>query len=89
MRYANRRDETQAEIVSALERIGCSVADMSRVGGGAPDLVVARNGRTVLLECKSRSGKLRTEQELFRALWRGEIYTVRTVDEAIGVMIGE
>ena len=90
MRLAARRDANHSEIVRALEQIGCSVLDLSRVGGGCPDLLVARNGRTMLLEIKDGAKppsrrRLRGNQQDFFARWNGEAYRVTTVDEAMEV----
>lgn len=79
------RDRNQREIVDALERIGCSVVDLSAAGvAGLPDLLVGRHGRTLLLEVKTPIGKLRPAQTEFFETWRGTPpRVVRSVDEAL------
>lgn len=49
-RRAARRDENEAEIVTALEAVGASVTRISE--DGVPDLLVGFRGRTYLLEIK-------------------------------------
>ena len=83
---AKRTDVNQIEIVKALRKIGCSVQDLSGVGRGCPDLMVARAGRVVLLEVKSKKGKLNKLQMEWRTKWQSIVHTVRSVDEAIAVM---
>jgi hypothetical protein len=92
VRRAARRDTNHAQIARALEDLGYSVLDLSRVGEGCPDILVggidrATGQRTAwLMEIKTERGKLRPGQEAFRAAWRGPIATVRTVDEAFRVV---
>lgn len=81
-----RRDVNHAEIKQALEDCGCSVWDTADVGGGFPDLVVGRQGRTFLLEIKTAKGKEKPAQRAAREVWRGSWQVVRTVDEALHVV---
>jgi hypothetical protein len=88
MRVAAKADDNQAETVRALRRVGASVQTLHRVGCGCPDLLVGYRGRNFLLEIKdgrkSPSRRALTkDQELFHALWRGEIAIVRSVSEAL------
>jgi hypothetical protein len=95
MRKWGKKDDNHNEIALALHRCGCSVFDTSAVGGGFPDLAVGVHNRTVLLEIKrpkakgQKEGEKTPAQKEFFASWRGEVYEVRTVDEAlraVGVM---
>jgi hypothetical protein len=52
MRRASRVDANHAEIVAAFRACGCQVLDLSRVGGGCPDLLVRVRGIIVLVEVK-------------------------------------
>lgn len=82
----HRTDANQAEIIAALEKIGCSVY----VIGRPTDLLVGRtgaNGRhNYLLECKSRSGTKTSFQRKFFSEWRGQVKEVRSVNEALTVV---
>ena len=79
-----RADGNQEPIVKALRKIGCSVVVLSQVGGGCPDLLASRAGRTLLLEVKwPNRGRLSDEQRKFHDAWQGEIVLVRTVDDAV------
>ena len=85
MRRAARVDANQAEIVSALRDIGCSVLDLSRVGEGVPDLLVwSHKVGLVLLEVKIDKGKLTLEQRDFHQRW--PVYVVRSIHEAFAVV---
>jgi hypothetical protein len=93
-------DANQAEIVKALRQLGCSVLDLSAVGGGCPDLLVGRlgaSGRGNLLveiknpKLKNTGGeamrKTRAKQEQFRAEWNGPTVVVETVEHAIAAAL--
>jgi len=79
MRF-NKRDNNEAEIVTALQRVGCSVAYAERQ---PYDLLAGRAGRTYLLEIKDRKGRLRESQLVFGASWKGHYKVVRSVEEAL------
>jgi hypothetical protein len=84
MRKHGRTDDNQEKIVRALRLVGATVADLSAVGGGVPDLLVGFRSRNHLLEVKGPQGKLTPAQEQWRHRWRGNPpVTVRTVDEAL------
>lgn len=51
-RHARRTDTNHQAIVRALRNVGWHVTDASHVGGGFPDLVVAKSGRLMLVEVK-------------------------------------
>lgn len=87
-----KRDANHAAIVKALELAGCSVLDLSAVGGGAPDVLVGYRCSNVLLEIKNPATKRGQKgtgaitvarQTEFRASWRGDPVTVvHTAEEA-------
>lgn len=81
-RHNPKRDANEPEIVRALESIGCDVTRLDK----PVDLVVGYRGRTVLLEVKTKDGKLTEDQKKFFQLFRGEAYIVRTPERAIEVM---
>lgn len=98
---AKRRDANEAAIVAALRAIGCSVAALDQ-GDGVPDLLVGRNGVTLLLEVKNPDaagftipggirrkgrGTLRPAQVEWFAAWRGSpVIEVVSVEEAIAAV---
>lgn len=91
-----RTDRNQAEIIAALRGAGATVVDLSATGGGVPDLLVGRGRVTFLLEVKrpersaneSRPATV-ARQQRFRDTWRGgPVRVVRSVDEALAVVLG-
>lgn len=80
-----KRDANEKAIAAALERIGCAVIPLSRVG--CPDLIVFRpDGSAVLVEVKSKTGKLTSAQMRWRETWRGPYpWIVRSVEDAIAL----
>jgi hypothetical protein len=88
MRRAAKIDANQPDIVKALVQAGCSVRSLAAVGQGFPDLIVGRQGWNYLLEVKdgtlSPSKRALTEDEAeFHASWRGNVFIVNTVAEAL------
>lgn len=84
MGWARRVDATQGPIVDALEAIGVSVFDASRVGTGFPDLVWGYRQVTGLLEVKVQGGKLNQKQVGFHTRWRGApVIVACTPEEAV------
>lgn len=82
----NATDSNQAIIMEMLRRAGCSVQSLHTVGHGCPDLLVARNGITVLMEVKTEKGRLSTSQMEWIAHWKGRVYVVRSPEEALEVI---
>jgi len=83
---ARRVDANHADIIDAFRRMGCSVADLSRIGGGIPDLAVGLYGRTVLVEVKDgrkppSARKLTPDEDRFRRGWKGYYAIVESLDD--------
>lgn len=98
-RFGAKVDGNQEAIVDALRTAGCSVQSLSRVGDGAPDLLVGRARVNFLLEVKRphASGKrggplvdaraeLSLEQEAWHRLWRGSVSVVRSPEDALNAV---
>lgn len=71
--------------------IGCTVADTSRAGEGFPDLVCGYRGKNYLLEVKDgrkkkSAQKLTPAQVVFHGDWKGQIATVKNLEEALEVV---
>ena len=82
----HRADDNQQEIVDALRDIGVSVLVLSQVGFGCPDLLIGWRKNNYLLEIKTENGKLRKSQIEFFDTWKGRVFIVRSVDEAIELL---
>ena len=80
MRRAAKRDISEPEIVSTLERCGFSVFRMDQ----PVDLLVGFRGQTYLVECKTGKGKLTVGQAQFIEQWRGHpVQVLRDAQEAM------
>lgn len=93
-RTGARKDANHHEIVSALEAAGCSVLDMSEIGGGCPDIAVGFRGGTFLLEIKNRKTQygragLNKYQVAWHKAWRGKVSIVTTPIEALEAVLGD
>ena len=92
MRRAARTDGPHAAIREALRRQGWYVRDLSRVGGGWPDLLAAKDGGIRLIEVKdgqlspSRRRLTADEARVHAALHAHgvAVWIVESVDEVLG-----
>lgn len=89
--YGRRSDAAQPAIVEELRRRGYSVILTHRAGGDAPDILVGKNGITVMVEVKSphrlsKDKSLQARQAETRAAWRGGMFirawTVEQIEAA-------
>lgn len=78
-------DSNHGEIVNHLRKLGWSVTSLAKVGSGAPDLVVGVDGVNVLLELKMPGEKLNDFEKAWHESWRGRVYVVHSVSEAVDV----
>lgn len=86
-RHDAKRDTTEPEIIAALEQAGCQWKRLS--DKAIPDLLVcAPNGETILIECKSKGGKLTPPQVDFFNTWRGKKFIAHSAEEAINIING-
>ena len=88
MRRAARTDQNHSQIVAALRALGWLVKSTAAVGDGFPDLVIAKQGRVLLLEVKdgakvaSRRQLTLAERRVREEFWhqaRVNIFLVETV----------
>lgn len=84
-RYQRKRvDLNQKTIVEELRRNGFSVLHIHTIGHGCPDILVSKNGISVLVEIKKDKKSLLTEDEKrFHSTWQGCILTVTTAQDII------
>lgn len=88
MARAKRTDGNQSELVKHLRRCGFIVRVTSMLGDGFPDLVIAKGGRTRLVEVKDpakppSARKLTPDEELFHQLWPDKIIIALTIDDVL------
>ena len=82
----HRRDHNQLEIIKAFETMGCSVFDLSHVGGGMCDLLVGLVGINLLVEVKKPRGTLTPAQTDFFLEWRGQKVIITNQGEAVDLV---
>lgn len=83
-----RTDANQAEIVEQLRAIGCTVQDLSGVGRGTPDILVGYRGQNLLMEIKTKSGRLNPRQVEWFTKWHGQSSVVTCFEDALQVING-
>ncbi len=82
-----RIDENQPDAVDYLRGAGYGVRITSAVGGGFPDLVVARERFTALVELKNpdkpkRDQRLTLPEQAFHNTWPGVVITATSGEDA-------
>ena len=91
MRYANKIDANQNQIVKGLRGAGAFVRIISQ-GDGIPDLLVAYKGYTILMEVKdgdkppSARKLTEAEQKFFDEWTGGMLVIVNSVEEALEIL---
>lgn len=78
-----KRDGNERSIIDALEAAGCTVEQVEKK---PYDLIVGNAGQNTLMECKTKRGKLRESQIIFRQQWEGRYFVVRSPQEALAAM---
>ena len=94
MRKAAKTDANHSQVVNALRQIGASVQSLATTGKGCPDLLVGYHGINYLMEVKDgdkvlSKQKLTIDQEHWHSLWRGSVHIVKSVDEALKILLDE
>lgn len=88
--HRKRRDANHGPLAKLAARIGATHLDMSQLGDDSPDALIGFRGVNYLIEFKNgRRAKLKPGQETFRRTWRGQVHTIRTPDELLGLLLGE
>lgn len=91
VRRAAKIDANQVEIVKALRQVGASVQSLAATGKGCPDLLVGFRGVNFLMEVKDgekvkSKRKLTPDQVEWHDSWRGRVYVVEGVDQALDIV---
>lgn len=79
-------DTNQPDIVRGLRQLGVSVAYTHTLGRGFPDVVAGHKGRSYLLEIKTGKDDLTADERAWHAGWKGDVYVVRSLEDAMAVM---
>jgi hypothetical protein len=91
MRRRARTDANHAEVVKAFRDLNCKVLDLSRLGGGIPDLLVSIRTHNVLVEVKDATKppsarRLTPDQEEFFSTWPGMKVIVQTLADVTALV---
>jgi hypothetical protein len=84
---ASRTDGNQTDIKNALLAIGASVQLLHTVGKGCPDMIVGYRGINMLIEAKTKHGKLTQAQIQWHSTWRGQCIVAKTPEEVVEKVI--
>lgn len=82
--HARRVDANQAEIIKALEKVGCHVSRIEK----PVDLLVSYRGTWFVIEVKNPDGfdTITDDQAQFIAESKAPVYVVRSVEGAVSVV---
>ena len=83
-RWARRVDRNHAAIREGLRKLGYTVWDTSRLGGGFPDLLVWDKRRLILVEVKMPGERLTVDELAFHKLF--PVAIVHTVEEDLDAL---
>jgi hypothetical protein len=89
---AKKVDLNQMEIVATLRKVGATVQSLATVGNGCPDLLIGFQGINYLMEIKDgdkvpSAQKLTPDQVKWHIEWCGEVHIVRSVEDALEVLV--
>lgn len=83
MRKFARVDKNQVEIVDTLRRVGAKVLHTYQLGNGCADILVGYLGRLLLMEIKSKGGRLTPDELFFYDNWKEYMVVVYSPEEAL------
>lgn len=88
LRKYGKVDLNQVSIIRDLRKMGLSVLSLADHGEGCPDLLVGSAGKNFLFEIKNPSlppsrQRLTEQEAVFHGLWRGQVKTVKTLEDII------
>ena len=91
MRFRAKVDANQSTIVAHLRRAGCTVQSLAAVGKGCPDILVGYQGYNFTFEVKDGDlppshRRLTSHESQWHAMWKGQVGTILTADEALTFM---
>lgn len=79
-----KTDKNQPDIVKCLRLHGATVQDLSKVGGGVPDLLVGYGGKNYLIEVKDGvKSKLNDNQVKWHGKWLGQVDVIHSTEEVV------
>ncbi len=81
-----KRDKSHIKIQNELRQRGFSVCDLSEIGRGCPDILIADANNTVLCELKESDGEIYIAQLEYIASWKGFVAFATTVDDCLAIM---
>lgn len=84
--FKKKVDSNQAQIIADLKKIGVSVLNLSRVGGGCPDILVGWQGKNILIEIKTAKGNLNDSQIEFFEQCKGLKFVCKSINEIIEII---
>lgn len=91
MAVATRSNKIELEIWEALRKKGCSVQPLCMLGTDLPDLLIGYRGANWLISIKGGKNlpsnyQFSEDKISWCKNWRGEIFVISTVQEALDIV---
>jgi hypothetical protein len=83
MRKHAKVDLNQVEIVAAIRKAGGRVLHLHQLGGGCADTLVMYHGVLLLMEIKSKGGRMTPDEQAFYNEWQECMVVVYSAEEAL------
>ncbi len=83
MRKRAKVDLNQVEIVAAIRKVGGKVLHLHQIGGGCADILVKYHGVLLLMEIKSKGGRMTPDEQAFYNEWQECMVVVYSAEEAL------
>ena len=83
MRKHAKVDLNQVEIVAAIRKVGGKVLHLHQIGGGCADVLVKYRGVLLLMEIKSKGGRMTPDEQAFYDEWQDCMVVVYSAEEAL------
>jgi len=85
IRHDCKKDIGHNAIKAVFERAGWTVKDTHQLKGFV-DFIAGQGSKVLLVEVKSKYGKLSPDEQAFHDLWPGKIHVIRSTDEALQLL---
>ena len=87
-RHDCKKDSNHNAIKAVFERAGWTVKDTHQLKGFV-DFIAGQGSKVLLVEVKSKYGKLSPDEQAFHEIWPGKVHIIRSTDEAVKTITNE
>jgi len=81
----DRRDKNHSQVRRWFEQLGFICHDTHAVGDGFPDMVVKKRRRVLLIEIKTKDGRMTEDQKKFAEKWGDCVFSAVTEEDVLNI----